>query len=969
MSDLVIYFKRPNFWRQTVNIYYWNTEPFSSGVEWPGVAMKEEGDNWYSYRFPGIEAANFLINDGRRRQTGDFWRDQDGWFVEDVWYDRNPKTAATPLVVHFKRPSSWEKNINIYYWETRPSSESSSWPGVAMTAEGNGWYRYEFPEAETAKFLFNDGSWRQTEDLRRSKEGWYSKESWYDQNPQRPALPVIVATPKGATYHQSQLITLSSNNEDDAIYYTTDGSEPSVNSTLYKQPIPIETNTTLQCLGRNALGEIGATCEFIYTIDPNADFRKPRITTSVPSGTYLEAIAPTFTITDPRETPIVAYYTNDGKEPTRKSNIYVRGNAINGLTGPKMILNDGKKVRFLVIDGAGNETYSDFYYNVGDKVEARDFREETIYFLITTRFYDGDPSNNFFCRDRIKFNQHGQAEDPHWRGDFKGLIQKLDYIKDLGFTAIWITPPIENRSGLDYHGYHGYDWNRIDPRLESPDATYQDLINEAHARGLKIIQDVVVNHSCQYGIRGKVWIDHLPIKYYVPHGLQQGRIKYGPYEGNLGNYKSEFREDNDNPVAPDWFKERQTSDPQGVVPLVDHITGETVPKEGYNSNRFFGIDANNLDPNWYHQDGFMAGGDWESVAIQTKHLAGDTIDLATRRDNVKDYLINAICRYLDMGVDALRIDTVKHVERNNLLEYINAWKAHKPGLFVFGENLVKGTGWGDLFGDDNGPSFLRPWWYTRLGDDPKDPNSGGDSGFPMLDFSLFSTFRDNLSRGSFSGIGAILANDWVYGDATTLVTFLQNHDVGPDNDFRDRFRGNTEWAAAAYNLLWTIRGIPCLYYGEEIEFMKGKPQDIMGNNDTLDQTGRAYFGDHLEDGVIQKTQSHALYQHIKRLNLIRSRIPALQKAPMSQVNESGNVISFVREDQGSNSYVAVGLTIGGGQQITINDVHNGTYRDAVTGNSIDVNSNSITFEVKANSAGIYVLNGEGKIGEDGVYLR
>src|SRR5512132_625152 len=49
-----------------------------------------------------------------------------------------------------------------------------------------------------------------------------------------------------------------------------------------------------------------------------------------------------------------------------------------------------------------------------------DFREETIYFLMTTRFYDGDPSNNFFCRDRIKFDAAGQPEDPHWRGDFRG---------------------------------------------------------------------------------------------------------------------------------------------------------------------------------------------------------------------------------------------------------------------------------------------------------------------------------------------------------------------------------------------------------------------------------------------------------------------------------------------------------------------------------------------------------------------
>ena len=86
--------------------------------------------------------------------------------------------------------------------------------------------------------------------------------------------------------------------------------------------------------------------------------------------------------------------------------------------------------------------------------ERKDFREETIYFLITTRFHDGDPSNNFFCRDRIQFDADGNAVDPHWRGDFRGLIQRLDFIADLGFSAIWITPPVENRSGLDYHGYH-----------------------------------------------------------------------------------------------------------------------------------------------------------------------------------------------------------------------------------------------------------------------------------------------------------------------------------------------------------------------------------------------------------------------------------------------------------------------------------------------------------------------------------
>ena len=716
------------------------------------------------------------------------------------------------LVIHFRKPVDWADSIHIHYWNTQPGGPDSRWPGLPLVANADGWFTYRLTGCLAAYLLFHDHHGRQTADLWRDHEGWYAQGQWHE-------LPPVV----------------------------TDVTAPVAN--------------------------------------------KPG------------------TVPAPR--------------------------------GP------------LDPDGP-----------LGD------FREETIYFLLTARFYEGDPSISFFCRDRIKFNREtGQAEDPHWRGDFKGLIQRLDYIRDLGFTAIWITPPVENRSGLDYHGYHAYDWTRIDPRLESPDATYQDLINEAHRRGIKIIQDVVVNHSCQYGIRGKVHIDHLPIKYYVPQGSEQGRVNHGPYQGNLGNYAWPNRDDIDNPVAPDWYRERFQRDPEGKIPLVDPKTGETVPKPGYNPGRFFGIDANSLDPEWYMQEGFICGGDWESAAVQRKHIAGDCINLATDRQNVKDYLIGSINRYLDMGVDALRIDTVKHVPRDNLLEYVNAWKAHKPGLFVFGENLVKGYGWGDLGGGDNGPSFIRPWWYTRLGYDPRDPHSGGDSGFPQLDFGLFSTFRDNLSRGSYDGVARVLEMDWIYGNASTLVTFLQNHDVGPDNDFRFRFKGEQWMAAAAYNLLWTVRGIPCLYYGEEIEFMKGAPQDVIGNDDTLDQTGRAYFGDHLTDDRIVQTQSNPLYRHIQRLNQIRRAIPALQKGAMSHISEWGSGMRFVRDHDHGASYAVVGLAIGGDQHISISGVRNGVYRDAVSGHEIQVGDGHLAFGVRGNSAGIYVLNGPGRIGVDGAYLR
>jgi len=720
----------------------------------------------------------------------------------------------TDLTVHFNKPADWADTIHVYAWDTRPGAGMADWPGAPMTAEGGGWFVFRFGGIEAACLIFNDNHGRQTGDLWREGEGWYADGEWTDTKP---------AAPKAAPKKKAP-------------------AKPKAKSAARKGAIP---------------------------------------------------------------------------KPTGK-----------------------------------------------------DFREETIYFLLTTRWNDGDPSNNFFCRDRIKFDAKGNAVDPHWRGDFKGLIERLDYIADLGFTAIWITPPVENRSGLDYHGYHAFDWTRIDPRLESPGATYQDLIDQAHKRGIKIIQDVVVNHSCQYGIRGRVWIDHLPIKYYVPQGSEQGKVDHGPYQGSLGNYAWPNRDDVDNPVAPKWYRERHERDPDGVEPLVDPKTGETVPKPGYNPGRFFGIDVGDLDPECYHQEGFICGGDWESAyPLQTRHLAGDCIDLAIRRQNVKDYIIGSINRYLDMGVDALRIDTVKHVERDNLLEYVNAWKAHKPGLFVFGENLVKGYGWGDMGGGDNGPSEIRPWWYTRLGHDPRDPNSGGDSGFPQLDFGLFSTFRDNLSRGSYDGVARVLEMDWIYGNATELVTFLQNHDVGPDNDFKYRFKGDQWMAAAAYNLLWTARGIPCLYYGEEIEFMKGAPQDVEGERDTLDTTGRAYFGDHLTDERIGETQAHPLYQHIKRLNQIRRAVPALQKAEMSHIGEWGGGMSFVRDWNDGESYVVVGLAIGGGQDITVGGVRNGVYRDCVTGNEVHVGDGTLWFHVNGNSAGVYVLDGPGKIGSDGVYLK
>ncbi|UIP30487.1 hypothetical protein [Photobacterium sp. TLY01] len=132
-------------------------------------------------------------------------------------------------------------------------------------------------------------------------------------------------------------------------------------------------------------------------------------------------------------------------------------------------------------------------------------------------------------------------------------------------------------------------------------------------------------------------------------------------------------------------------------------------------------------------------------------------------------------------------------------------------------------------------------------------------------------------------------------------------------------------------------------------------------------TGRAYYGPYLDDQAT--TSQHPLYQHIKRLNQIRKAVPALQKAPTSQVNEWGAGMSYIRDYNNGESYAVVGLSNAGQQTMTITGVRNGTYRDAVTGNQLTVSNGTISFTVKGYSAGIYVLNGPGKIGSDGEFLR
>ena len=165
-------------------------------------------------------------------------------------------------------------------------------------------------------------------------------------------------------------------------------------SLRYTGAIALERTATLAVIGVNSAGESGQARIFHYTIDPNADLERPVIASSHVGGTYGEPIQVVFTVRDNRPAPITAYFTLDGSEPDASAPVYATGSAVDGLAGPAVPVEATTTVRFLVVDGAGNETRRSFYFNIGPTLATGDFREETI-FLLTARFYDGDPSNNY----------------------------------------------------------------------------------------------------------------------------------------------------------------------------------------------------------------------------------------------------------------------------------------------------------------------------------------------------------------------------------------------------------------------------------------------------------------------------------------------------------------------------------------------------------------------------------------------
>ncbi|WP_020408035.1 pullulanase-type alpha-1,6-glucosidase [Hahella ganghwensis] len=170
-----VYFNNTEGW-ESVSAYYWDTTPATPSIEWPGVAMSDLGDGWYSYTFPnGVTAANLIFNNqGGGAQSSDLYREGDGCYTSvEGWAD---ECVLPGLKFWFEKPDAWGESPNFYYWGA--SVEGPGWPGTPMENLGNGWYFFQMPEGvRSSNLIFNDagpsGTGAQTPDLFRSRNGCY----------------------------------------------------------------------------------------------------------------------------------------------------------------------------------------------------------------------------------------------------------------------------------------------------------------------------------------------------------------------------------------------------------------------------------------------------------------------------------------------------------------------------------------------------------------------------------------------------------------------------------------------------------------------------------------------------------------------------------------------------------------------------------------------------------------------------
>ena len=354
----------------------------------------------------------------------------------------------------------------------------------------------------------------------------------------------------------------------------------------------------------------------------------------------------------------------------------------------------------------------------------QNWQDQNVYQIFTDRFFNGDVSN-----DNAEGTFNAAASQAVHGGDFKGIEQKLDYIKALGATAIWISPVVLNGNG-DYHGYAGRDFYKVAPHLGSL-TDLKHLIDAAHAKGLLVIDDIVVNH---------------------------GALLLNSSDSNYPNFRL-------SPPYTLFYRDNAKQYP----PPFDAGSGQSIGE-------------------LFHGNGYVQDFS-DPTQLELGSYAG-LDDFQTETAYVQTQMANIYKFWMDQGFDGFRIDTVKHVDHG----FWDAWcpqiRQHavdigKPDFFMFGEVADSSESKnGSYTGTENGGTFELdsvldyPLYYaiknvfaTGTGNTKDLDNHFGavDSLYDASARSRLVTFVDNHDQPRFLNVSN---TRWGYSRLQLALTFL-----------------------------------------------------------------------------------------------------------------------------------------------------------------------------------------------------
>lgn len=402
---------------------------------------------------------------------------------------------------------------------------------------------------------------------------------------------------------------------------------------------------------------------------------------------------------------------------------------------------------------------------------APDWRDQVLYLVMIDRFDDGDPGNS----------DQGQGEydpaDPRKfsGGDLAGVERRLDYIRGLGATAVWITPPVANRwwsEAARFGGYHGY-WARDFKAVDAHFGTlvdYRRLADAMHGHGMLLVQDVVVNHVADY------------------HGWR------GEHDPARPERNFELRPEADGTTAPTQppFDRNDVRRPEDRAAAIYHWNPEI---------RDHADRTQQLD--------------WQLA---------DLDDLNTDNPAVQAALRESYAWWIrEVGVDGFRVDTVFHVKPEFFEAFVHGDDPKAPGM----RRVAAAAGKPEfhLFGEGFGVD--RPYEETVARKIERYVRA--DDGRPrlpgMINFPLYGTLGDVFARRHPPGeLGHRIESMMrVHADPWRMSTFVDNHDV-------DRFLAGGDEAGLKQALLaiMTLPGMPTIYYGTEQGFREQRAAMFAG---------------------------------------------------------------------------------------------------------------------------------------------